>query len=420
MATKQRKIADLIPKKLALLEREWSSSTSGKTTHTFIARLWQPKVKRYTFATLKSSNEHRAREEAFQVWSKLSVDVEAGRDVGARRRKLDSFVDDFLAAQKQRADDKQISVKRLEVLGHHLVSLKRFYETEKRPPLDELARRYTAKWNSFRSKDRASKTGKTLSTRFRNNEITTHKMFFRWCVDQQLSSVIPSVPLLKVERTNAPFPNEFYRPLLTVSRKEIQSPQTKPHHRWQLMNYRTVILLMSGIGCRVLETKNLKWNDITERRDGTFIYLHGKGKERTIRLPERVFGHLQDLRCFKEANWEGYNAEEFPYVFNAFGSPKPSNQYDINIRKRWMKAAGMKDYADYEYVCFRHKFITDALCNGAHSLSVAKYVGTSQMMIEKTYEGLVPSDVYDLVFKTAPDDALARKATPKWLEELTN
>ena len=81
-----------------------------------------------------------------------------------------------------------------------------------------------------------------------------------------------------------------------------------------------------------------------------------------------------------------------------------------------MKESGVQNYEDFQYVCFRHKFITDALRNGVHSLQVAKYTGTSQLMIEKTYEGLIPKDVFDLVFKEVPDSALAAKQTmPKFL-----
>ena len=54
----------------------------------------------------------------------------------------------------------------------------------------------------------------------------------------------------------------------------------------------------------------------------------------------------------------------------------------------------------------------------AHSLVVAKYTGTSQAMIEKTYEGLVSGDVFNLVFKNAPIAALQKKRAPKWLTAL--
>lgn len=41
-------------------------------------------------------------------------------------------------------------------------------------------------------------------------------------------------------------------------------------------------------------------------------------------------------------------------------------------------------------------------------------------MIEDTYSGLVDTQVYDLVFKNTPDDALSRNETPKWLNLSTN
>jgi integrase len=418
MPTKQRKREDLIPKKLALLERV-STNDLGKTIcHTYYARLWQSKVKRYTLSKLEASNVHKAKEEAFSVWSKYAGDIEEGRDVGTRHRKLHYFIGEFLSTQKQRANDGQITQKRYEVVKHHLVSLTRFYEDENRPTLDELCRRYNSSWNHYRSQDKASKSGKSLSARYRNDEINSHKMFFRWCSGKGYSSSIPTLEQLKVKRTNEPFPQKYYSKLLAVSRKEIQIAHNG-RIRWELMNYRTVILLMSGIGCRVLETKNLKWSDIKEQKDGVYVYIHGKDKERTIRMPERIFGHLQDLKKFKESNYENYNAEDYPFVFNRYNSPRASLHYSSDVRRRWMKSAGMENFTDYELVCFRHKFITDALTNGAHSLTVAKYVGTSQTMIEKTYEGLVPASVYDLVFKNTPDEALSRKGTPKWLEAIT-
>jgi hypothetical protein len=73
---------------------------------------------------------------------------------------------------------------------------------------------------------------------------------------------------------------------------------------------------------------------------------------------------------------------------------------------------------DFEFVSFRHRFITNALINGARSLEVAVYTGTSQNMIEKTYSGLVPANVFDLVFKNATPESLARNPTPKWIEKL--
>ena len=126
----ERKIADLIPKKLALIKRSWSLK-DGSTTTVYRARLWQPKVKRYTVITLDASNESAASQEAVMVFAKHSQDIEQGRDIGSVHRKLDHFISQFLEFQTARANDGQITSKRVDVLRHSLASLVRFYEEEK-------------------------------------------------------------------------------------------------------------------------------------------------------------------------------------------------------------------------------------------------------------------------------------------------
>ena len=129
-----------------------------------------------------------------------------------------------------------------------------------------------------------------------------------------------------------------------------------------------------------------------------------------------MVGHLNDLRDFKRKNGDGWwDEKEHAYIFSTYKSPLPAKHFDAGVRRRWIEKAGVPNPRDYEYVCFRHKFITESLNAGAHSLVVAKYTGTSQAMIEKTYEGLVSGDVFNLVFKNAPSAALAKKESPKWL-----
>jgi integrase len=408
----QKKVRS-ITKEVTLLRRYWESSSG--LSNSFRARIWQPKLKKYAYMNLDADNEKDAINETLDKWSERRTDIKEGRDIASKNRKLETFINEFVDVQKVRANDKQITVKRADVIGYHLVCLTKFWVDNGRPTLDELSRLYELEWQNYRSTHRAQKTGKIISARTRNNETNTHKMFFRWCEKKRYSSRIPEMETLKVERTNSPFPQEYYQKLLAVTRKGVKDGRN-PRIRWELMNYRYVILLMAGIGCRVLECKNLRWRDIDVRKTGVYLYINGKGKERTIRIPDRVYGHLMDLRKYKEENYPNYNSTEFPHIFNTWKSPKATNHYSGQVRRRWMKETGMPDPDDYELVCFRHKFITDALNNGAHSLTIATYCGTSQLMIEKTYSGLVAAQVYDLVFKNTPEEALERKKTPKWLE----
>lgn len=430
MKHNERKVKTIIEKKLSLIRRSWQKS-DGSRRFAYRARIWQSQLKRYAHFTLEAENERTAIEEAIKKWGELSNDIQSNRDLSSRKRNFAFFKAGFLQVQEQRAFDAEITAKRVTILRHHLASLERFWTENEKPTMDALASLYSKTWHAWRSEQTRSiagrDSGRKLTPRYRNHETASHKMFFNWCRDAGHSTIIPQIPVLKTTRSNLPFPKDAYRRLLKISREEIQNIDTRLEDKrprnvrfqWELMNLRTAILLMSGVGCRVLETRNLRWQDIQERKNGIFCYFYGKDKERTILLPGRVWGHLKDLRKFKESHQENYNATDFPFVFNGWKSAKPNGRYSDVVKKRWFEKAGLENPADWDLVCFRHKFITEALNNGAHSLTVAKYTGTSQFMIEKTYEGLVAGEVYDLVFKNVPSDALDGKNSPKWLEDLT-
>ena len=183
---------------------------------------------------------------------------------------------------------------------------------------------------------------------------------------------------------------------------------------------RTVILLMSGTGCRVTETHNLRWKDIfLDTKKNPRIFFQGKGKEREISISPRIYGYLEELKEFKTVygeDWE-WNEKDYPYVFSSWKMVKTPNQYDSYGRRRWYEKAGL-DPKSYPLVCFRHKFISDALRNGTHALQIAFYTGTSVKMIQQTYGKITPPDLFEQVFASAPDEALRRKESSKWFNEL--
>ena len=72
---------------------------------------------------------------------------------------------------------------------------------------------------------------------------------------------------------------------------------------------------------------------------------------------------------------------------------------------------------EYPLVCFRHKFISDALRQGTHALQIAWYTGTSVAMIQQTYGSITSPDLFKQVFSNAPEEALERAARTKWFDE---
>ena len=113
----------------------------------------------------------------------------------------------------------------------------------------------------------------------------------------------------------------------------------------------------------------------------------------------------------------GDNIEDYEYVFSSWKMKPTPNQFDSAGRRRWYELAGI-DTKDYPLVCFRHKFISDALRNGTHALQIAFYTGTSVKMIQQTYGKITPPDLFEQVFASAPDESLRRKDTSKWFNDL--
>jgi len=409
-------VKNLIPKRLTLIKYTYKTKSGGGFAYR--ARIWQPHIKKSAEITLKSKDEQNASQEAFEVYAKHATDIENGRDIGNKRKKLTTYIELFLEHESSRARLKQITQKRVEVVKHNLKSLTNFSTLHKNPNLDQLSALYDAKFIVWRSKHKAKITGKQLSNRYLNSELSAHRQFFNWAIKNDYCVRPIQTSDLKTERANLPFPHTHYTKLLNAARKEIEKTKNV-RIKWGLMTYRTLLMLMNSIGCRVVETKNMKWSDIVESKRGPELNIRGKGKERVIQIPDRVAGHLLDLKRFKETYGRSFewNDVEYPYIFSGWKSNKPTKQYDAGIRRRWMKEAGIEKPEDWELVCFRHKFITDALNNGVHSLAVANYTGTSQKMIEQTYSGLVAGDVYNLVFKNASTDSLSRNA-PKWLNKI--
>ena len=202
-------------------------------------------------------------------------------------------------------------------------------------------------------------TGKKLTARSRNNEYQVHRQFFQH-LKNKLNAIdyVPTQLKVKVEQTNRPFLQEKYNALLKPSRDAINdclNYKTK----WNWMVMRTLILLLHGTGCRVTEAKNLRWKDIKFNKGKKLseIFFHGKGKEQTVTVSNRVYGHLMDLLEFKQeygSDW-GFNELDYKMVFSSWKMKEMSRQFNSWGRRDWYKKIGL-DEKEYPLVCFRQNF----------------------------------------------------------------
>ena len=294
----------LLRGKLGLDERSWTNK-DGSVSSRYRAYIWNSLLKKKTYITLKAENLDKAKEEAYLIYYKHCEDIANGNDISTKRKGLDFFIKEFIQHHTERANNKEkITHKRVEVLGYCLKSLSRFWLEKKKPDLDFLATLHAKEFLSWRREQTALLTGKKISKRTLNNEVQVHRQFYIWSHKSGFSTTLLQTKPPQIDnyqdRTNEPFPEVSYRRLLRVAQKDIEETHNTKR-KWSKVNYYYLILLMNGIGCRVIEARNLKWRDIRKGKDGkTRLFLQGKNKRRDILIPPRVAEHLDRLKLFKK------------------------------------------------------------------------------------------------------------------------
>ena len=420
MSQKQRTIEEIIPKRLSLVERTWKTKKDDEETTAYRIRVYSPKTKKYSFITLESISLKQARQEAITKYGELVGDLDKGKPVAGDRKKLSTYINMFMEHMEIRRKNGYCTQHRVVCVRQLLKSLENFAKEHNNPDITNLVSLYENKYMDWRDAQLARLTATPLKPRSRNNEYLAHRQFFTFLKEKHnVLSYVPTLLKMQVEQTNKPFPQDKYNALLKASRDAINGTN-HPRIKWNWMTMRTVILLMAGTGCRVSEVKNLKWEHIKydKKRNITEIFFHGKGKKRTIVISNRVYGYLMDLADFRREwgkSWE-WNEKDYPMVFSSWKMAKMLNQFDSWGRRQWYETIGLNP-KEYPLVCFRHKFISDALRQGTHALQIAWYVGSSVAMIQKTYGSITSPELFKQVFSNAPEDALERASRSKWFEE---
>ena len=407
----------LIRGKLALESRSWTLK-DGTTQSAFRIRIRQKKVKQYAYITCESQTENAAIQEAHEKFSEYQSSLRDGRDIRESRRRLPNFVSEFLSFHDQRVKNGAITELRLHFLRHHLKTLNRFWEVQKKPDIERLCELIDYEWHKWRQPQKTINTKRPLSSATRKAELNDIRQFYLWLREKGLVDVVPKKPDIKVEHRGTRFPAEYYRKVLRAAAKSSRNGNT-PRLRYIYINYYHLILLLYGTGMRVLESRNLRWTDISKDGEDTLLYLHGKNKERTIQVPPRIAFYLNRLRNYKKEQDPDYD-DQVSFVFSDYGSMEPPKKYNAQVLREWCENAGMPQplRSKIQFTSFRHDFVSRSLINGVDSLSIAKYVGSSQRMIERVYSHLLTRPLYEIIHKGTPEDALrGRQTTPKFMDK---
>ena len=413
----QRVVREILPKRLKLVVREWTNS-NGTETRKYRARIYSPAKEKYNFFTLNAETEPNAIDEALELYTSLADDIKNKLPIGGDAKKLEFYITMFMDHMETRAKNGKIVPKRVVVVRQLLRSLEKFAVEHKNPSITKLPRLYEDKFEEWRDKSLTRLTARPLTARSRNNEVSCHKQFFGYLQDRDIVSMVPKMNSMKVDADVIPFPGEKYNALLAVSRREIESC-THARRQWSWMCVRHIIMLMNGIGCRVTEVRNLRWDNLIDRSGEKRLFLQGKAKRRDIKISDRVWNSLQELREYKKVkgHYWGYNEEDYPFVFASWKLKEIKSQFDNWGRRRWYEEIGL-DPVKYQLGCFRHKFISDALKKGVPALVIARYCGTSIQMIQQTYGKYTPSDLFDQVFEGASAESLMGRGKSQWFDNL--
>jgi site-specific recombinase XerD len=405
----------LLRGKLALESRSWTLK-DGSTQSAFRIRIRQKKVKQYAYITCDSQTENAAIEEAFAKYSEFQSKILDGTDIRISRRKLSTFAEQFIEHHSQRVKNGVITPTRLVFIKYHIKLLLEFWEFHKRPDIEDTCELINTDWDKWRRPQKSKTSGRELSASTRKNELDNIRMFFLWMREKNVTETIPQKPEIKVNNRGRRFPAEYYRKVLRAATKSIRETKIS-RIKFIRINYYHLILVLYGTGMRVLESRNLKWNDISKDGDDTLLYIHGKSKERTIQVPPRVGFYLRRLLEYKKTQDPNYDVVN-SHVFSDWQSDKPPNTYNAPVLRKWFVEAGIPNPETLQLTSFRHDFVSRSLIAGVDSLSVAKYVGSSQRMISEVYSHLLTRPLYEIIHRGTPDVALeGRQTTPKFMSK---
>jgi integrase len=197
-------------------------------------------------------------------------------------------------------------------------------------------------------------------------------------------------PTLAKMRRDA-FSPEEYRKLHTVGRSWVKAAGNRPSSTW----YRTVaynfVLIMCNTGMRPSEAKNLRWRDVSirkdrEGRDVAVLSVTGKGKARGLVAPASVAEYIDRIRAIAKAK------EPDDRVFTTHTGKPALTLYKNMIEDLLTKAElrqGPSGIPRSTY-SFRHTYATFRLSEGIDVYFLAEQMGTSVAMIEDHYGHVSP------------------------------
>jgi integrase len=351
-------------------------------------RVKLPKTDRYKTISLKTADVASARDRAYDHDADLRFRIK--HDVPIFNHSFSQIAKEYVEQQKRRAATGQVSDARWRKCQSVINARLDLYVGSTQIHLIGQDRwdDYPT-WRRENSKGRLREQVSDATIRFEMSifrSVMSHAVKKRYIRADQLFQGRPT--LAKMRRDA--FSPEEYRKLHTVGRSWMNAAK-RPSSTW----YRTVaynfVLIMCNTGMRPSEAKNLRWRDVTIRkdrkeRDVAVLRVTGKGKTRELVAPASVAEYIERIRTIAKASGPDDR------VFTTHTGKPAISLYQNMIEDLLIEAElrqGPSGIPRSTY-SFRHTYATFRLSEGVDSYFLAQQMGTSVAMIEDHYGHVTP------------------------------
>ena len=195
-----------------------------------------------------------------------------------------------------------------------------------------------------------------------------------------------------------PFEDDEMKLIFAAINKTIKDNQHNKIREFAWKRLQTKVYIMRHTGMRAAEAMNLKWGDykhrLSAKDDRTFtdVFVHGKGKYRTLTAIYRVGKWLDDFKKWLNEYMDDPHTKDDDYVFHVM-SGKQSGK-DNYLFTDMLKELGIfKDKMGGNRVlgCLRHTYATNRILDGDVRWELLEMqMGTSAKMLKNHYADVVP------------------------------
>jgi integrase len=362
-------------------------------------RIGVPDSDQYKTISLKTPDLNEARIKAFDHDADVRFRIK--HNVPIFEKSFAEVAEEYAKLKKSQAEAGQITMRRWQsVDGHirlHLI-----------PYIGNVQITHVGheKWDEYplwRKKNGGGLDGTARDGSIRQ-EMITYRGVMRFAADR---SHIPerNVPKGKMPqdhgRREAFSPTE-YKQLHTFARKWVKEGTDDYSVRCRTMAY-NFMLVMTNTGMRPSEARNLKWRDVSTRKDQqgrSFLALNvrGKGKFRELVAAISTATYFERIKAISKAT------QPDDFVFTNPKGQESQSLYQHLIENLLtdsgllMGSAGTRRST----YCFRHTYATFRLMQGTDVIFLAKQMGTSVKMIENHYGHITPVKNAERILQGVP------------------